>query len=289
MIRADNFTVKVDRDSKMITADELYSFVCSLFAGCADLREKLVGELPSLEAFIDERMNEDITIELTNDSSSCFSYPTLNQIYLWNAGSLFHELIHLILEPDVYDRSCDWISEAIAEYFSNDAMDKYAPTDYICGGEDSLFALFAETSGRNAAEGDVVFLKSVFALYNAIDDVRDPGRDDTMALELSHGICSMLLGGVGRTQMRYKYDRTVANGYGETSGPKETDGNGLSYPQALAVFLFLCGDHGMEDVIKVYLRGASIEEIAGCAYPELYSAAYAYYNDAYGKYMYTGE
>ncbi len=289
VISADNYTIKVDRDSAIRSAPELYSFVCGLCAGCSELREKLVSELPSFEALIDERMNEDITIELTDDSSSCYSYPTRNQIFLWQPGPLYHEMVHLILEPYNYVHENDWIAEAIAEYFSNDVMDKYAPTDYICGGEGQLFALFEEVSGKEAEEGDVVFLKSLFALYNELDGKKDPERDNTMAFELSHGICSMLLDGVERTQMRMKYDRTVAYGYGETSGPKEEEGNGMSYPQSLAVFLYLCENKGLEKTVHDYLYGISVTEIAGVPYPELYSAAKAYYNDAYGKYMHTGE
>ena len=289
-ITIDNFTINVTEDGWTKDPDEIYVFVCRMFDGLDAMKAKLDSELPSQKDLVEERMSEEFTIEFA-DPMTTATYATIgrNSIMLTQPGAIWHEMLHLVLRQKAYDLSVQWLNEAISEYFSNDIMDAYFPTDYICGGEDALMAFFEEVSGHGPAEGDVVFLKSMYALYNELKTYEGNDRDDTMAFELAHGICSLLLDDVERTQMRIKYDRSVAEKIDVDHREKAVDGNALSYPQSLAMLMYLGEKYGLEHVVSGYIDNVSLLEMTGREYPRMYEEAVAYYGELYGRFMAKGD
>lgn len=283
-IEAENYTICITNDGWTVDPAEIYPFVCVLLAGTARIKENIKAELPSLSELIDERFSEPIDI-VFSDPSTVLSYtvPAWNTICLSDPSSIFHELIHIVLEPYRVEPANSWLSEAIAEHFSCSVTDEYYPSDYISRGFDAYVDFYNEYFGPAASEGDMIFHRSVYAVYNEIRTYEGDDRDDTYALKLSHGVCSILLDGVERTQIRMKYDRPVSYEYDyPVSGPKEEDGNSLSYPQSLAVFLYLCKTYGEEKTVCDYLNGLFVEEMTGKPYPDIYSDARAYYEGLYG-------
>lgn len=291
IIEVENFTVCVTKDGWTRDPAEIYSFICRLFTGCDRMKEKLLDELPFLSDLINERFSEPMAIEFADpEVSISYSEPKRNKVVLSVPSTIYHELIHLILEPGIDNSSMFWMTEGVAEYFSDDIMTGFYPTDHICNGLDHYLEFFEEVAGHGPAEDDMVFHRSVLALYNELAASEGADRDDSYAYELAYGISSMLLDGIERTQIRMKYDRSVA--YGNTffghdgsSGPKEEDGLGLSYPQSLAMLVYLGKTYGMENVIGDYMKGLSVEDMTGKPYAELYGEAKEYYNELYGEFM----
>ena len=86
----------------------------------------------------------------------------------------------------------------------------------------------------------------------------------------------LLDGTIKRTQVRMKYDRPVdyvPGGRNDT--PKETEGNGLSYPQAVVVFEYLAEQQGMDAAVMAYLEGKPTDKAFDLPYPELFAQAKA--------------
>ena len=285
-LAVDNFTINVTEEGWTKDPDEIYVFVCSMFDGFDVLKAKLYSELPSEKELIEERFNEEFTVDFA-DPITTATYATIgrNIITLTQPGAIWHEMLHLVLRQKAYDLSVHWLNEAISEYFSNDIMDAYYPTDYICGGEEKLMDFFEEISGHGPAESDVVFLKSMYALYSELKTYEGNDRDETMAFELAHGVCSLLLDGVQRTQMRNKYDRSVAEKIASSQGEITRDGNALSYPQSLAMLLYLGEEYGIEHIVSGYIHNVSLMEMTGKEYPQMYAEALAYYGELYGALM----
>ena len=217
-----------------------------------------------------------------NMNTYTVTYPLRNEISLSNGGAIWHEMVHLLLEEYVLNADVQWECEAIAEHFSHEAEMKYAPTQYISKGLDAYLEFFADVSGKEATEDDMVFHQLVWTLYQEFIGPEGSENDDLKAFCRAYGISSLILDGkISRTQVRKKYDMSVFSKRGLVPGKKEFDGNALSYPESEVLFDYLAELYGTDEVVDAYLNGLSIEKAFGISYSELYKDAVAHFEELY--------
>ena len=283
--RFDRFTVYAGEDGFAQTPGELYSLACGVAKGTSLLAERFAEETPSLSELINERFDRGITIRLADSmTANSYAYPEKAEVYLTKPTAFIHETVHVLLAENAPEEMC-WMREALAEYYSHDASGKVFPEYDLQQGYEGYLEFFAGLSGREATEDDLVFHRTVWALCERLrsPEIEAEGRDDTHAYELAYGISSLLLDDIDRTQIRFKYDRTVGYGYNIPKAPKETAGNQLSYPESLAVFEYLAGIYGAEKLTKDQLDGLTSIESVGMTWPEIFAAAKEYYEKEYGE------
>ena len=283
----DNYTVELYQDSWLLDPDGLYAWFCDFYAGMDLVMEQIRAEAPSAAQLAEEKLAEPIRIVFTDENSTTVTYYLRNEVYLSRPDAIWHEMLHLLLEPS--NPELDWMAEAVAEHFRYDATARYAPVRYISDGFEAYLDFFrsADLEHREAEEDDLVFHRSVWNLYNVLKDPALTDYDDLGAYARAYGISSLLLDGtIQRTQVRMKYDRPVdyVPG-GQNDTPKETEGNGLSYPQAVAVFEYLAEQQGMDEAVMAYLEGKPTDKAFDISYPDLFTAAVAHYRELYGEHM----
>lgn len=273
----DNYTVELYQDSWLLDPDGLYAWFCDFYGGMDPVMEQLRAEAPSAVQIAEEKLAEPIRIIFADENTVTVTYYLRNEISLSRPDAIWHEMLHLLLEPS--NPQLNWMAEAVAEHFSYDATARYAPVRYISDGFEAYLDFFrsADLEHREAEEDDLVFHRSVWNLYNALKDPALTDYDDLGAYCRAYGISSLLLDGtIKRTQVRMRYDRPVdyVPG-GQNDTPKETEGNGLSYPQAVVVFEYLAQQQGMDEAVMAYLEGRTTDAAFGISYPELFAQAKA--------------
>ena len=283
VMRTENFCFVVTEESWITDADDLYRWVCSFFAGMDMVLEQIRAEAPSAARLAEERFAEPVTVRFLDSMSVTCSYPDRNLIDLTKPDAVWHEMVHLLLEETVVRSGQGWQEEALAEHFCYQAETRFAPTRYYSEGYDAYLRFFAEESGREASGDDLLFHQSVWNLYQLFRAPDRTGTDDVEAYCRAYGICSLLLDGtLERTQVRQKYDLSVADKRTQPSGSKELDGEALSYPESLVVFEYLAETCGMDPAVEAFLNGVPLEQAFGIRYPELFLAARDSYAQRYG-------
>ena len=102
--------------------------------------------------------------------------------------------------------------------------------------------------------------------------------------EALDGISSLILDGkIDRTQVRKKYDISVASKRGKTPGKKSVDGNALSYPESEVLFEYLAEKYGMDAAVEAYMNGLAPDQAFGISYSELLAEAKAYFTEQYWR------
>ncbi len=277
-IQLNNLSVLLQEDGCLRDPDDLYLWIQSFYAGMALMTEQIREEAPSAAARMEARLAESFQIKIANVSSISVTYPLKNEISLSNTGAVWHEMVHLLLEELIPNPDLAWECEAIAEHFSHMAETTFAPTRYIAEGLDAYVAFFAEVSGKDADDDDLVFHNEVWRLYRESADPGWSDRDDLAAFSYAYGVSSLLLDGkIERTQVRSKYDLSVSGKRAQKEGSKELDGNALSYPEAEVLFLYLASVYGTDAAVDAYLNGQSLEKAFGISYPALLTQAKEYY------------
>ena len=284
VIEAENFSFEVWPEFVLGTPEELYSLICNFYAGLDEVEARLTGELPSLAALIRERMAEEMRIECIDSREMTVAYPTSNRIELSHPCNVWHELVHLLLEPLRSNEDLRWEGEALAEHFTLDTERKFYPTDYYCRGLERFAEFMEEESGRPAAEDDATFQSCVIALYERLRSPEITETDDIEAGELAYGIAQLMLPELERTQVRRRYDISVEGKVGMDSGRSyEQWANALTYPQAHALYDYMASVYGADRLAEDHVNGVPVEETTGMSYTELLAAAREYYGGLYAE------
>ena len=156
------------------------------------------------------------------------------------------------------------------------------PSQYIAEGLDAYLEFFADVSGKEASDDDMIFHKEVWRIYQKLADPAWSDRDDLTAYCHAYGVSSLLLDEkIQRTQSRMKYDRSVAGKRSQTEGSKKLDGNALSYPESEVLFTYLASVYGMDAAVDAYMKGLSLQKAFGISYTRLLIDAKKYYAEQY--------
>ena len=287
VLNVRNFSICLSQDSWLVEPAGLCDWLCRFFAGMEPVLERIRSEASSIYEIAVQHFEEPIEIYFAPPTSITIAYPYANQIYLSKDDAIWHEMVHLLLEMALPELR--WENEAIAEHFSYPATSHYSPVDYLSNGFDAYLDFFAEESQKEAEADDLIFHRSVWNLYQLFRDPALTEHDDLEASCRAYGISSLLLdGNIRRTQVRKKYDLSVASKVEKQSGAKDADGNALTYPESLAVFEYLAATYGTDAVVKAHIDGIPLEEAFGITYPELFAAAKAYYVTLYADQLVTG-
>lgn len=270
-------------------SDALYYWLSIYFSGMDMVMDQLRAEAPAAAEIAERKLAEPIRFYFINgETTSSYSNPYRNEIYLTRYDVGWHETLHVLLTEPTGSAEFGWINEGLAEHFSYRAATEYASVSYISDGFDAYLEFFAEVSGREANADDLVFHNSVRNIYEALRDPEITEGDDQEAYYRAYGISSLLLDGViERSQVRIMYDGSVASKRGQKCGMKQTDGNALSYPEAEILTEYLMETYGADAVIDAYLNAVPLDKAFGISYSELYKAAKAYYAERYGALLAT--
>ncbi|MBO6061983.1 MAG: hypothetical protein J6P98_07750, partial [Clostridia bacterium] len=217
--------------------------------------------------------------------NSSYANPQSSEIHLTDSTNALHEMVHVLLAENA-PKEMYWMREALAEYYSLDDSGEIFPQHEVSNGFEGYLEFFADEVAKcEPNEDDMKFHRSVWAIYERLcsPEAETEGRDDRMAYEMAYGISSLLLEGLERDQIRFKYDRSVGWGYDIPEGPKERAGDNLSYPESLAVMKYLAGIYGAEKLTADHLEGLTSKESIGLTWPEIYAAAMEYYEREYGE------
>ena len=283
-VRADNISICIEADSWLTETDGLYRWLLDYYAGMDLVMDRIRAEAPSAADIAEQRLQESIKIIFTSAHIYTVTYPAKNEITLSQGGAIWHEMVHLILEEYVPNASLAWECEGIAEHFSHEAETTYAPTQYIARGLDAYLEFFAEESGKDAEEDDLKFHQLVWTLYQEFAGPEGSENDDLAAFCHAYGISSLILDGkIDRTQVRKKYDISVASKRGKTPGKKSVDGNALSYPESEVLFEYLAEKYGMDAAVEAYMNGLAPDQAFGISYSELLAEAKAYFTEQYWR------
>lgn len=273
IFRLDNFTVYVREDAFIRTADELYKWSCGYLEGMDTVLAQIESEAPIAFQTAAERFREPIDIFMIDADSYTYAYPRQNRIDLSRSNAVWHETVHLIMEPREENEALGWICEGLAEHFSYNAASEYCREYYVSRGFGAYLEFFEEQSGKEATEDDLFFHGKVWELYGDLRSGDAEEYDDVGAYCRAFGICTLLLNDVlERTQIRKLYDLSVAEKRGAGSGRKNTDGNALTYPEAALFTEYLFETCGADETIEAYWSGSPIKKAFGISYPELYRA-----------------
>lgn len=274
VLKVKNFSVMLSENSWLLDPDGLYDWFCGFFAGMDLVMAQIREEAPSALSVAEAHYSEPITIVFADSGSMTYTSPFSNTIELSSATSVWHEMIHLLLEEPMPNKELEWLEEPLAEHFSYRAQAIYAPTRYYSEGYEAYLRFFEEASGAPAQEDDLLFHRQVWDLYQRFLGTDKPENDDPEAYCRAYGIVSLLSEGkLVRTQQRQLYDLSIAAKRGESSGAKKSSGSALSYPESLVIFEYLAERCGTDAVIDAFLNGVPFEKAFGISYPSLYREA----------------
>ena len=281
-IKVNNLSILIQEDCWLKDPDGLYLWIQHYYAGMDLVTDQIRKEVPSAIQIMEERLTEPIQIIFANEDTISLTYSWKNEISLSKGNAVWHEMVHLLLEELVPNESLTWECEAIAEHFSHTAETTYAPTRYIAEGLDAYLEFFADVSGKEASDDDMIFHKEVWRIYQELADPAWSDRDDLAAYCHAYGVSSLLLDEkIQRTQSRMKYDRSVAGKRSQTEGSKKLDGNALSYPESEVLFTYLASVYGMDAAVDAYMKGLSLQKAFGISYTRLLIDAKKYYAEQY--------
>ena len=273
-LQIDNIGFRIEKGSFAQTADELYRFLCRFYYGAELLIARIWAEVPQAGEIAAARFSEPITICLTAPGKGTGSWTWKNRIDLVNEGAVWHELTHMLLYTEQKDRSYAWQCEALAEHWSRSVV-----TDIYQGSEIESFDEWLLE--KDDAEENRALYEGYWALFQQIraeDPFSKPGIANYNASCRTNGILMFLFPDSPMMQD----GSSVADAYGRTGGTREMDGNALSYPEAKVMFEYLIDVYGAEKVVMGYMDQASLEELYGKTYPELYADCLAYLKERYG-------
>ena len=268
----DNFTIYVTEDGFIRTPDDLCSFLCGFIKGMDVVLANIEAEAPAIAGIARERYEEPIAIFLFDGMTPTCAYPYQNRIDLGRSDAIWHEMVHLLLEPYTDNERLAWICEGLAEHFSFAAATEYCHEYYVSPEFDAYLEFFEDVSGLPASADDLTFHERVWELYQALRSPEAEEYDDQGAYSRAFAICSLLLRDrLERTQFRSIYDGSVASKRGMSEGTKRTDGNALTYPEAELLLSYLFERFGADHVIESYFQGLSLEKAYGMGYKELFT------------------
>ncbi|MBQ5951962.1 MAG: hypothetical protein IJL66_07440 [Lachnospiraceae bacterium] len=288
VLRAENLSVYVTDKSLLRTPDDLYAWLCSFYAGMEEVLAQIRAEAPAAAATAQAMLEEPVRIDLIDSMQATCAYPSRGQIDLSNPNNTWHEMMHLLIREPGGQDWLSWVNEGMAEHFTYAAVTHLAPIDYISHGFEAYLKFFEEpdVSGKPANDQDLIFHRSVWNMYQAFRAPEAEAYDDQNAYFLAYGVSSLLLDGVvTRSQLRRKYDLSVASKRQGKNGPKSMDGNALSYPEAAVLYGCLAERFGADAVIDAYLHGVPFQTAFGISYTQFFDESKAVLKERYGQYM----
>lgn len=276
ILRTDNFTINVTEGSFAQTPDELYSFICKLYYGMGFVLEQIHTELPSYTELVETRYAEGIAIDLIVPTQELVSRARSGSVWIITEGVVWHEIVHVLLEESVNNKDLWWICEALAEHFSHKAASLAIPWDEV---DESMFDdVDDETPAYRVAFFRAIW--PVFLLERELDVSVPEGVYSDHAHARTVGIGELLL---DDNLFSRGEDESIAGVRGRDAGDVQTEGNAMTYSEALVVLEYLFDVYGTETVVNGYMNGRPLEETCGKPYAELYKDCIAYLTERYGK------
>lgn len=283
VLQIENITVRVNEGGPAETADELYLFACQMLYGL-DLELQMIrDESPIFAETADRRAKETIVITLVDDpTQSGISTGGPNEVFLVNRYAVWHELIHALLLVNGTN-TLMWMQEGLAEHFS-----KSAASTVVAEPESEAFSdWFPEDAGMS--EDALAFWTAAYRVYLTVrgeDEAVPAGLYDDWAFRRAVAICELFLPYDPYEGHRYA---TVNGVRGEKSDAKTTDGNALSYEEAMVVLEYLFDTYGTDTIADCMMNNRTLSETLGKDYPELYQDCIAYLWETYGHLIGTSD
>lgn len=276
ILRTDNFTINVTEGAFAQTPDELYSFVCKLYYGMGFVLEQIREELPSYTELVETRYAEGIHIDLIVPTQELVSRARSGSAWIITEGVVWHEIVHVLLEESVNNKDLWWICEALAEHFSHKAASLAIPWDEV---DESMFDdVDDETPAYRVAFFRAIW--PIFLLERELDVSVPEGVYSDHAHARTVGIGELLL---DDNLFSRGEDESIAGVRGRDAGDVQTEGNAMTYSEALVVLEYLFDVYGTETVVNGYMNGRPLSETCGKPYAELYEDCITYLTERYGK------
>ena len=280
IVRKDNFSFRLEKDSFTDTPDDLYRFLCAYFSGAEIVLDRIRTELPGYAAIAEERFSSPIAVVLMPErvGRSGTSSPERTDLHTGYVAP--HELVHMLLWTDTSERMRDelprlWQNEAIAEHFSLEAITRAFPEPEFDGFETFINDLFSE---EWATDPDYcTALWNVYCAEKAENAIAENNMRDEYAWQTAIGVCGLLF----ENDPLEAPERTVAGMYGFK--PEDADGFGLTYEEAMIVMEYLFDRFGTETVVDAYMNKVPFAEAFGIDYETLFNNCVAYLKEKYGE------
>ena len=262
-------------------ADTAYRALCGFYAGYWPLLETMEARLPGVFPRIRENAEQEITVVFVHSSGLSTADWTRAHISLSYFGSCWHEMVHQLLPiPNWSELEPRWEAEGLAEHYALPIETEYSWTlagraRYLT--DDAFYADYF--AGRG---GDDLAIRDLFIRYYTA--VCPLPSEETPLDEVwfsRAGALVTLLHPELKAAEASKLDRSLADIAGFRAGPKDRDGNGLTYAEATLMMEYLMDRFGEEAVVGGYLDGQSPMAQFGVPYEELYADFLAWIPAAY--------
>lgn len=282
VLKLQNLTVNVKKDSFAQTPDELYAFLCKFYRGAEVVLAQIAEEAPFLSETAEAHFAAPFVINVTDDPTGRgISTTWCETIDLRHESTVWHELVHWLLwKGELWQEDTigiRWQAEAIAEHFSYRAKSIALDLPFDEAEERAYI------DSPELSDAERIFLTQCVDLYLA-----ERSKDTHVPLPLvSYGmlgrceaVCSLLtafdpFAGKG----------TLAAVRGIRAEEKATDPNTLNYIDAAVLLDYLSEVYGEETVLLGYWNNTPLEDVYGKDYPELYRDFLAYLSETYGAYF----
>ena len=276
VLEFDNITLRVNEGAPIETAEELYDFACRLLYGFDLELDRIRTESAVFTETAERLAKEPIVITLSDDpTQSGLSTGSKNEVNLVSPYAVWHELIHaLSWTPN----APAWLQEGLAEHFSRSAVSLAVASPETERFSD-WFTIDVETEMQ---EDERAFYETLWRVYHAVraeNPTVPSDLEDEWAFSRAMGLCQLFLPFDPYDSAK---DASVAGVRGATVNAQETDGNALSYPEAMVVLEYLFDTYGTDTIIDCILNAKTLSETCGKDYAELYQDMMASLTETYG-------
>lgn len=274
----DHFRFVLEPTDWIATAEDFYAYLCRFYAGYHVMLDQMEAALPTAFAQVRQNAEQQITVEFINTNRN--SGGGNNTVSIGSGGAIWHEVMHNMLLTHGVDSADHWLDEGLAEYFA-------LPVETQFGGhmEESVYQYLTDTAWHEQMTADEkTHLDCIIRCYTARFEMpEDPCEIDYAWLYRSFAITTLLRSELELGDYALLMNmRSLQARAGREAGPKEAEGNGLTYPEALLMVDYLAERYGIDHVVSSYLVHASCETAYGKAYPALYEEFYAWVQESYG-------
>ena len=261
------------------TASDFYQKLCRYYAGADLLLEEMEAALPRSFAAVKAIAEEEIAVELVPSDTTSLARPADLTIILGAANTFWHELTH-VLTPSPLLLENSWLCEGLATLFAGQVETKYGMIHdvstyrYLTDG-----TVFGEKYPQAAAQQ-----ADIIERYTKKAPLPQNSRDiDAVLFYRVCGISTLLHPEWNTADgLMMNWKSSGADGFlGATMVQKASDGNYLTYSEAMLFIEYLAELHGLDTVAGNYLKGLSFEEAYGVSYAEGFAAFYDWLLDTY--------
>ena len=254
-------------------AEDACQLLCRFYAGYAELLETMERQLPEAFPQVRENAEREITINFVDSSNISFADWARGHIELADGISLWHEVVHHLLPLPFNGWAVPhWEAEGLADHYSVPIETKYSEPiygRYRYLVDDAWFdAYYAEHPGFDDQQIRALFIR----YYTAFSPL--PQSMDELDYESYYRAMALvsLLHPELRSSEKNVSTMSIAAVAGMIAGPREQEGDGLTYPEAWLMAEYLMEQYGEDAYVCGYLADASSVERLGLTYPELYAA-----------------